>query len=73
MWMWLCGRVLGGVHVYCSICVYRLLECCGGGLCSVYMCGRWLYVWYVYVVCVSYVYVICVWEYEECMYRVVCV
>lgn len=32
-----------------------------------------LYVWYVYVVCVSYVYVICVWEYEECMYRVVCV
>lgn len=55
----MCGRVLSGVHVYCSICVYRLLECCGGGLCSVYMCGRWcMYV--VCVVCVCGVCIVCV-------------
>lgn len=45
--------------MYTVVCVYRLLECCGGGLCSVYMCGRWcMYV--VCVVCVCGVCIVCV-------------
>lgn len=70
----MCRCMVGGVCVYCGIYVYRLLECCGGGLCSVYMCGRWC----MYVVCVVCVCgvcivcgVVCVWGYEGCMYRVV--